>query len=268
MSGHVGASTSGLGALAALVAREWRRLLRQPSRVVATMVTAAVLWAFLAGGFAEALNPGRVERYSLYLLPGMATMIVTFGSIFGAISLIQDRHSGFLQSALASPAPRWSIVGAKLLGVVTIAGSQGALVLLAAPALGARPGALGWATALLVVIASAIAVGGLSLALAWRIDSIEGFHGVMNLVLAPMWLLSGAFFPAASAHPALSALMAINPLRWATDALRAAMDGATPDARAIGATVGFAIVGCGLAWGAMGRSPRAARRPAPGGAVP
>ncbi|MBL0921379.1 MAG: ABC transporter permease [Phycisphaerales bacterium] len=238
---------SGSRALFALTAREWRRFARQPSRVVATLGTAAALWGFLAGGFAGALGDGESPGYALFLLPGVAMMAVTFGAIFGAISLIQDRQAGFLQSALASPAPLWSVVGAKLLAVATIAGAQAFLILLAAPALGARPGPLGLALGALGTLSASVGVGGVSLALAWRIDSTEGFHGVMNLLLMPMWLLSGAFFPADSAHPVLRAAMAVNPLRWTTDAVRAAIEHGRFDAHAWIGAAAFAALGAGAA---------------------
>lgn len=247
---------SGFRPLLALTMREWRRFFRQPSRVIATLGTAALFWVFLAGGFADALRTDQTERYAVFLLPGMAMMVVTFGAIFGAISLIQDRQGGFLQSALASPAPMWSVVGAKLLAVATIAGAQATLVLLAAPLVGGAPGLLGMALAAIGAFVGAIGVGGLSLALAWRIDSTEGFHGVMNLLLMPMWLLSGAFFPAGTAHPALRAAMTINPLRWTTDAVRAALDGGRFDARAWAVALAFAGASALAAWLTMGASAR------------
>lgn len=255
---------SGLLAMSVLTRREFLRLARQPSRLIATLGTAALLWAFLAGGFADALNPPDQPRYALFLLPGMAMMVVTFGAIFGAIALIQDRHSGFLQSVLASPAPAWSIVASRLLAVGLIAGAQAALVLGASPFLGARSGLIGFTLAALGAFLGAIGVGGLSLALAWKVDSTEGFHGVMNIVLLPMWLLSGAFFPADSAHPALRAAMAVNPLRWTTDAVRAALDGGRVDTRAWIGALGFALASSVFAWIAMGLAIQRRTRPAPG----
>ena len=255
---------SGLLAMWTLTQREFRRFHRQPSRLIATLGTAALLWAFLAGGFADALNRDDQPHYALFLLPGMAMMVVTFGAIFGAIALIQDRHSGFLQSVLASPAPAWSIVASRLLAVGLIAGAQAALVLGAAPFLGARPGVIGFALAALGVFLGAVGVGGLSLALAWKVDSTEGFHGVMNIILMPMWLLSGAFFSADSAHPALRAAMAVNPLRWTTDAVRAAIDGGRVETRAWMGAVGFALASAVFAWVAMGLAIQRRTRPSSG----
>jgi ABC-type polysaccharide/polyol phosphate export permease len=55
-------------------------------------------------------------------------------------------------------------------------------------------------------------------------DSVQGFHAVMSLLLFPMWLLSGAFFPASGASPWLRAVMAANPLAYGLAALRGVLD--------------------------------------------
>ncbi|HKQ96299.1 MAG TPA: ABC transporter permease, partial [Candidatus Polarisedimenticolia bacterium] len=58
------------------------------------------------------------------------------------------------------------------------------------------------------------------LAIAWRLSSTQGFHAIMTVFLMPLWLLSGAFFPAAGAPGWLRALMAANPLTYGVAALR------------------------------------------------
>jgi len=60
----------------------------------------------------------------------------------------------------------------------------------------------------------------LGLIIAWRMESTQGFHAIMNLILIPIWLLSGAFFPAAGAPAPLSWLMTLNPLTYGLAALR------------------------------------------------
>jgi ABC-2 type transport system permease protein len=70
---------------------------------------------------------------------------------------------------------------------------------------------------LLAVVAMAgLAIGltGLGLVMAWRMDSTAGYHAMMNILLMPMWFLSGAVFPAATAPGWMQAVMAINPLTY------------------------------------------------------
>lgn len=205
-------------ALPALMRREFVRVARQPTRIVATLGTAALFWLLAASGFGDSMRlPGSdPASYSAYLLPGIALIVVMFGTIFGAISLIQDRHSGFLQSVLVSPVPLWTVALSKLIPAALLAAVQGALVLSAVLVLDAgSAGPVGIALGTIALFASALGVLGVGLALAWRIDSIAGFHGVMNLVLLPAWVLSGALFPHDGAAPWLGTLMLLNPLYWA-----------------------------------------------------
>lgn len=259
----VAALPPGLPAFLSLTRRELVRFIRQPSRVVAALGTPLLVWVFFGSGYAGsfARPGGGGASYSGYLLPGMVSLSVLFSSIFAAISLIEDRHEGFLQSVLVSPAPRWAVIGAKVAGGTILAAGQGAILLLLAPVLGLGGGVIGLVLALLALVAISVAINGLGLAAAWRIDSTQGFHGVMNLVLMPMWLLSGALFPAAGASVWLRAVMYLNPLYWPTAGLRAALSPQLPHeplgwAGIWGLTLLVAAAGFVLAWLTVGRLPR------------
>ncbi len=255
-------TTPGLPAFAALTARELIRFTRQPSRVAAAIGTPLILGLFFGSGFAQSFSGERSgPSYTAFLLPGMISLTVMFSSIFAAISLIEDRSAGFLQSVLVSPAPRWAGVSAKIAGGTLVAAAQGALLLLLAPILGLHPGPVGYLLALAAIALISIGINGLGLAAAWRIESSQGFHGVMNIVLMPMWLLSGAIFPIAGAAGWLRAIMTVNPLYWPTAALRDALaGGAHPEPFAAWMLWAFAtlaaLAGFVLAWLSMGRARR------------
>jgi ABC-2 type transport system permease protein len=61
-------------------------------------------------------------------------------------------------------------------------------------------------------------------------ESAQGFHGVINLMLIPMWLLSGAFFPLTGAPAWLEWAMRLNPLTYGIAALRRALYAGLPAA--------------------------------------
>ena len=61
--------------------------------------------------------------------------------------------------------------------------------------------------------------------MAWRLNSTQGFHAIMNLFLVPMWMLSGALFPASGATGWIQWLMWINPLTYGVSAIRSTIDG-------------------------------------------
>jgi ABC-type polysaccharide/polyol phosphate export permease len=84
-----------------------------------------------------------------------------------------------------------------------------------------------WLELVALLFVAALALTSLGFAFAWRTDSSQGFHAIMNLVLMPLWLLSGAFFPppAWSADGAVSqqllhAAVRINPLSYAVAGVR------------------------------------------------
>ncbi|MGP1310712.1 MAG: ABC transporter permease [Phycisphaerales bacterium] len=251
---------SALPAFRAIASREIVRVLRQPSRIVAALGTPALIWAFFASGFARSVRTDTDAGYALFLLPGMVTLTATFSAIFSAISLIHDRREGFLQSAIVSPAPAWSIALGKALGCSVVAFVQAAALLLLAPLFTDDLTMVGFTLALLAAVSATLAVTGLGMALAWKVNSVEGFHGVMNLLLTPMWLLSGAVFDVSSASPWLAWLARLNPLTHVTDAMRAALIDAHAPPLAWVVTALFAAFGLAASVLTMARASR------PGGA--
>lgn len=218
--------------IATLVEREFVRFLRQRSRVVGALAQPVIFWvlfgAGLSGSFRMASASGGSVSFQEYFLPGAALMIVLFTSIFSSISVIQDRNEGFLQGVLASPVPRLSLVLGKLCGGALLALSQALLFLWSAPLLqyiGLAPEmSLGFTLAQSLAMTGVLFLTGLGMAglgflFAWKIDSVQGFHGVMSVLLMPMWLLSGAFFPPNGSRW-LSWVVAVNPLSYGLAALR------------------------------------------------
>jgi ABC-2 type transport system permease protein len=213
-------------AAGSLAQRELVRFFRQRSRVLSALATPLLIWVLVGSGFAASFRPpgapaevGALE----FFFPGMLLMIVLFTAIFATISIIEDRREGFLQSVLVAPVSRAGIVLGKMLGGTALALVQVLPVLVVAPLVGLRatPTALVLAGVALAVVAFGLT--GLGVAIAWRLDTIQGFHAIMNLFLMPMWMLSGALFPANGAPDWLRAVMAANPMTYALGALRRAL---------------------------------------------
>ncbi|HKV12570.1 MAG TPA: ABC transporter permease [Thermoanaerobaculia bacterium] len=203
--------------------REIVRFFRQPSRVVGAAGTPLLFWLLLGSGLKGSFRlPGGPAGldYLEYFFPGTVVLVLLFAAIFSTISVIEDRHEGFLQGVLVAPVSRVAIVAGKVLGGATLAWIQGVVFLALAPLSGIRltlGSALAAAGILAVLAVSLTAIG---FAFAWALDSVQGFHAIMNLVLIPMWLLSGAFFPLSGAPLWLSVLMRANPLTYGVAALR------------------------------------------------
>jgi ABC-2 type transport system permease protein len=203
-----------------LMRRELVRFYRQRDRVMGALVTPLVFWAFIGSGFGKSFRSG---DYLEFLYPGIIVLTILFTAIFSTISIIEDRREGFLQSVLVAPVSRASMVLGKILGATMIAMIQGGLFLVLAPFLHIplQPGSL--LLTLLVMFVIAFGLSNLGFLIAWRSESTQGFHAIMNLLLMPMWLLSGAFFPADGAPGWIGWLMRINPLTYGMSALRTAL---------------------------------------------
>ncbi len=223
--------------------RELVRFYRQRSRVVGTVGTPLLFWLLIGLGFGSSFRGPAPMNYLEYFFPGTVLLVVLFTSIFSNMSVIEDRHEGFLLSVLVAPVSRAAVVLGKVLGGATLALFQGLIFLALAPVAGLRIG-LGQALeAAGVLLLSSLALTALGFYFAWRLDSSQGFHGVMNLLLMPMWMLSGALFPVSGAHNWVGWVMRLNPLTYGLAALRRALYAAPPaDAPSLGMCVAVMAV--------------------------
>jgi len=210
--------------------RDILRFVRQPSRVVGALASPVLFWLVIGSGMGASFRPPGVDAASAggflqYYFPGSLILVVLFTAIFSTISVIEDRQEGFLQGVLASPAPRLAIVLGKSLGCTTLAVLNGVLFLTLLPAAGLHPGAAAVVAVVLWIALVGLALSALGLVIAWPVRSTQGFHAIMNVVLVPLWMLSGAVFPEAGASPWVRTLMRLNPLTPAVATLHTLMGG-------------------------------------------
>lgn len=220
--------------------RDLRRFVRQRSRLFGALVQPLVFWLLIGGGMASTfrLSTAGDLGYMEYFYPGIIVMLVLFASIFGTITVIEDRHAGFLQSVLVGPGSRAAVVTGKSLGVGTVGLVQAALFLVFAPAAGFALGQVSWALLAAFLVIGAIGMAAFGFALAWWIDSSQGYHAVMSVVLLPAWVLSGAMFPVSDDHPILAGVMSVNPMSYLVSGVRRAFYG---DLVPVGTTIGANI---------------------------
>ncbi|MGO9208560.1 MAG: ABC transporter permease [Terriglobales bacterium] len=206
--------------------RELVRFYRQRSRVAGVILSPLVFWLVMGAGFGTSFRSGSAaggQHYLEYFYPGALIMIVLFTSIFTMMSVIEDRKEGFLLSVLVAPISRSAIVLAKVLGGTTLSAVQGLIFLVFAPAVGVHFGLALFGLIVLITVLVSFCLTSLGFAVAWKMDSAQGFHAVVNLFLIPLWLVSGALFPMAGASGWIRVLMLINPLTYGVEALRAAL---------------------------------------------
>jgi ABC-2 type transport system permease protein len=227
-----------------------------------------VFWIVFGAGLGSSFRwPGAAEGgpdFRDYFFPGTLVLIVLFTAIFTTISIIEDRREGFLQSVLVAPIPRWSMVLGKVLGGSAIALVEAMLFLAIGWLLGISAGALSLVEIVAWLAVIAVGLTSLGFVFAWRLDSTQGFHAVMSVLLFPMWLLSGAFFPAPACDASstwidcgVAWLIRVNPLTYGVAGVRRAMLAGSPHASlaadlpptalCLGVTMGFTLLAFGAA---------------------
>lgn len=203
--------------------REIIRFYRQKSRLLSAIAQPLVFWILIGSGLNASFQPSGISgetTYIEYFYPGIVVLVLLFTAVFATISVVNERREGFLQGVLIAPVARWSIVLGQALGGTTLALLQGVLLLFLAPLIGIRFGLTSLCLTLGVMFILAFGLTNLGLIIAWRMDSTQGFHAIMNLILIPIWLLSGAFFPSADAPSWLAWVMKLNPLTYGVTAFR------------------------------------------------
>jgi len=191
--------------------------------VFGTLATPLILWLLLGSGLGSSFSlPGTLQEmdYLEYFYPGTMLLIILFTTIFAGLSIIEDRKEGFLLSVLVAPVSRSAIVLGKILGGATVAFAQGFLLLMMAPLMGISLDLWKILAVSGALLLASLSLSGLGFATAWKTESMEGYHTVMNVLLFPMWLLSGALFPAAGAFSWVRWIMTINPVTYALALLR------------------------------------------------
>jgi ABC-2 type transport system permease protein len=237
-------------AVFSLARREVIRFVRQPSRLIGALAQPCLFWLLLGAGLSASFRPPGAPAgtgYLQYLYPGILALVLLFTAIFATISVVEDRRTGFLQGVLVAPVSRTAIVLGQSLGGTVLAVGQGVLYLVLAPLAGLKLGGGQVLAAVAVMTLVAFGLTNLGLLIAWRMESTQGFHAIMNLILIPIWLLSGAFFPATGVAAPLAWVMRLDPLTYGLAALRACLQpaGAVPApglAAALAVTIVFALV--------------------------
>jgi len=203
--------------------REMVRFFRQRDRVMGALGTPLVFWLLLGSGlgksFSAPMSP-EGHGYLEYFFGGTIVLVLLFTAIFSTISIIEDRREGFLQAVLVAPVGRFGLVLGKILGGTTLALVQGLVFVLLAPLVGLSLSVVSVIWLIVVMFLLSFALTGLGFLIAWRMDSTQGFHAIMNLFLIPLWLLSGAVFPASGAPAILRWAMMCNPVSYGVTAIR------------------------------------------------
>ena len=203
----------------------WQReIIRYSSdrlRIVTTLVQ-PLLFLFVLGSGLQRLSSAGTHGVNLktFIYPGILAISVLFTAMFSAASIVWDREFGFLREMMVAPIRRSSIVIGKCIGGATVASVQGVIVLCLAGAVHVPYNALMIVEILALQMLLAFAVTAFGVMIAVRITQMQSFMGVMQMVITPMFFISGALFPASGLPGWLTVLNRIDPLTYAVDPIR------------------------------------------------
>jgi ABC-2 type transport system permease protein len=216
--------------------REMIRYSRSKSRIVSSLAM-PIIWLALLGnalggmferGDASAFPGGMT--YVQFIAPGIIGMTILFTSVFAGVSIIFDREFGFLKEILVAPVSRLSIVMGKAFGGTTTAMIQGMIMFVLALLMGVSFSSefgivLGFLIAIVFMFLIGLSFVSLGIAIASKIESMEGFQMIMSFLVMPMFFLSGALYPLDTLPTWLRILTYIDPLTYGIDGLRGAIQG-------------------------------------------
>ncbi|HEY6762374.1 MAG TPA: ABC transporter permease [Baekduia sp.] len=203
----------------------WRRELirfRSDRMRIATSLIQPLLFLFVLGSGLQTLSAASTHGVDLktFIYPGILCISVMFTAMFSAASIVWDREFGFLREMMVAPIRRSSIVVGKCLGGATVASFQGVIVLALAGLVHVPydPLLILGVFALQLLLAYAITAFGVMVAI--RIKQMQSFMGVMQMIVMPMFFLSGALFPVSGLPQWLAVLNRLDPLTYAVDPMR------------------------------------------------
>jgi ABC-2 type transport system permease protein len=181
-----------------------------------------LLFLFVLGSGLQQLSRASTHGVNLktFLYPGILAVSVMFTAMFSAASIVWDREFGFLREMMVAPVRRSSIVIGKCLGGATVACTQGVVMIVLAPLVHVplSPVLILGILGIQLVLAFAITAFGTMIAV--RIKQMQSFFGVMQLIVMPLFFISGALFPVNGLPRWLEILNRLDPLTYAVDPLR------------------------------------------------
>jgi ABC-2 type transport system permease protein len=214
-----------LGAVSIVWRRELIRFRSDRLRAVTALVQPVLFLLVLGTGLSSLASRGLPSGvdFKTFIYPGVLAMSVLFTSIFSAASIVWDREFGFLAEMLVAPVRRWTIVVGKCLGGATVATFQG-IIFLALAGLAHvpyNPVLLLTLTGELLLLSFTLTAFGVMMAA--RVKQIQAFMALTQMIVMPLFFLSGALYPLNGLPGWLTVLTRLDPLTYVVAPMRHAV---------------------------------------------
>ena len=200
--------------------RDLMKLLRDPVRIVSTLIFPLIFIGILGGAFQAGLSDAVGYNLLVFIFTGIFAQTLFQSTATGVISLIEDRESDFSQEIFVSPISRYSIVFGKILGESLVALPQGLAIVVFAFVIGVplSVGQLLWLVPVSILVC--VFGGAFGLVIMANLKSQRSANQVFPFIMLTQFILSGAFTPIQILPGYLDILSRLMPMRYAIDMAR------------------------------------------------
>ncbi len=227
--------------------RQLKRFIRKKASLVGALGQPLIFLFAFGFGLSPVFAKAGQGNYIQFIAPGIIGMTVLFTSIFTGVEIIWDKQFGFMKETFVAPVSRFEILLGKTLGGATVAVIQGILVFLITLVAGFRPHDIAYLPlALLFLVLIAVLFSAVGVAIAARLDDMQGFPLIINFVIQPLFYLSGALFPLNGLPKFLDYITKVNPLSYGIDGMRFALSGPTAASFSAGTSLLVLVVMIGV----------------------
>jgi ABC-2 type transport system permease protein len=200
--------------------RDMIRFLRDKPRIITALLQPMLYLFVLGSGLGSAVPRASGIDLRMFMFPGVMAMAVLFTCFFSAGSMVWDREFGFMREMLVAPVNRSAILVGKCFGGATVGTFQGLVMFAVAGLVGVpySPALMIGVFAELVLLSFAITA--LAVMISARIRSMQAFMALVQMLMMPLFFLSGALFPLTGLPGWLTVLTRLDPLTYAVDPIR------------------------------------------------
>lgn len=209
-----------LSAVVALAYRDLMKLLRDPVRLVTSLIFPVIFIGILGGSFQSGFGNMIDYDFMHFVFVGVLAQTLFQSSALGIISLIEDRQNDFIQEVFVSPISRYSIVIGKIIGESLVSLIQGIGILGFGVVIGIPfelPVIFGLVTVSVIVCVFGGSFGVLVLS---NLKSQRIANQIFPFIMLPQIFLSGVFTPIGDLPVVLDVLSRLSPMRYAVDLTR------------------------------------------------
>jgi len=203
-----------------------KRYIRSRARIFASLGQPLLILFILGFGVEPIFKKAGQGSYIQFLSPGVVGMALLSTSVLSGLRLVWDRQFGVLKATFVAPEPRILVMFGRTLGGATIALVQGLITMVACLVAGFRPAGIDrLPIALIFMLLIALMFTAMGTAIASNLKDLQSFQLIMNFLVAPISLLSGALYPLTDLPLLLKWITRLDPLSYGVDGLRGALSG-------------------------------------------